>query len=262
MNKCLQCEKNVSNKYCDVTCQNKHQGSSRANKKYGLIKEFKVNCSRCGIETSTEEREKLFPKKKNYFCSRACSNKRNHSDETKKKISQSLKINQSLKIRIGECKGCNKEFQKKRKVQIFCSKSCASTWNNINLGISRKGGLASSKSQPKRSKNEVHFSKLCKSYFNDVLTNKQIFNGWDADIIIKDIKFAVLWNGVWHYKKITKKHSVKQVQNRDKIKIKEIINSQYTPYIIKDMGKENLTFVKKEFDKFIDYLKQNNYICV
>lgn len=93
--------------------------------------------------------------------------------------------------------------------------------------------------------------------FKSVLCNKKIFNGWDADIIINDFKLAVLWNGIWHYKKIAKKHSLLQVENRDKIKLKEIINCGYTPYIIKDMGKENKQFVLNEFEKLKQYLITN-----
>lgn len=104
----------------------------------------------------------------------------------------------------------------------------------------------------KRSKNEIYFAKMCIEYFNNVLVNENMFNGWDADVIIEDIKTAVLWNGVWHYKKITEKHSVKQVQNRDKIKLKEIKNCGYTPYIIKDMGGENKKFVDTQFNIFIN----------
>ena len=84
-----------------------------------------------------------------------------------------------------------------------------------------------------------------------------MFNGWDADIILPDLKIAVLWNGKWHYEKITKKHSVKQVQNRDKIKIQEIIQTGYKPYIIKDMGKYKVNFVKDEFEKFQKYIQSN-----
>ena len=82
----------------------------------------------------------------------------------------------------------------------------------------------------------------------------------DADIIIHDIKYAVLWNGAWHYKKITQKHSVAQVQNRDKIKISEIIKFGYTPYTIKDMGKYNTEFVEEQFKEFISHLKQENLL--
>ena len=34
----------------------------------------------------------------------------------------------------------------------------------------------------------------------------------------------------------------------------------YTPYIIKDDGKYNETFVKEEFNKFINYLKDKDLI--
>lgn len=259
MNKCLNCGSEVSNKYCNVSCQNKHQGSIRADNKYGILKTFKVNCKKCNNEFEVEEREKLFPKKEFYNCSRSCANKREHSKETKEKIRNSLKI-----INLENCEYCKIIFNKKRKNQRFCSVSCSTRWKNIYLNMGRKGGLASVKSQSenRRSKNEIHFANLCKKKFKKVLTNKSIFNGWDADVIIEDIKFAVLWNGKWHYEKITKQHSVKQVQNRDKIKIKEIETKGYLAYIIKDMGKENKKFVKKEFDKFICFLKQNNYICI
>jgi hypothetical protein len=60
----------------------------------------------------------------------------------------------------------------------------------------------------RRSKNEIKFCILCEQNFSNVEHNKPIFNGWDADIIIHDIKYAILWNGAWHYKKLNKKHSV------------------------------------------------------
>ena len=95
---------------------------------------------------------------------------------------------------------------------------------------------------------------------SDYLVVWQSLKLWNVDIIIEDIKFAVLWNGPWHYKQITKSHSVKQTQNRDKIKIKEIKESGWTPYIIKDMGKANKDFVKEKFDEFLKYLKENTII--
>ena len=113
---------------------------------------------------------------------------------------------------------------------------------------------ANSQKDVRRSKNEIEFCKLCESKFDLVRHNESIFNGWDADILIYDIKLAILWNGKWHYEKITKQHSVEQVQNRDKIKIKEIQKHNWTPYIIKDMGKYNLSFVRQEFDKLLKYI--------
>jgi len=263
MNSCLNCSEPVTNKYCNVSCQNKHQGSIRANKKYGFIKDFEVKCNCCDNKLMVEERENLFPKKKKYFCSKSCANKREHSKETKENIRFSLNGNKIIKLE-STCIQCKCKFIKKRNKQKFCSRSCSSSWNNIHLGIGRIAGLASVKSQSenRRSKNEIYFAEMCQNKFHSVLINEQMFNGWDADVIIEDIKVAVLWNGRWHYNKITELHSVERVQNRDKIKIKEIELKGYLPYVIKDMGKENNEFVKKEFEKFIDYLKHNSYICV
>lgn len=167
------------------------------------------------------------------------------------------------------CDNCRKNHIRQRRLQYrlnflnndyeihFGRKYSKESWlalhNGGCKGIQHQGDL-------RRSKNEIEFCKLCEEYFDNVKHNECIFNGWDADIIIEDIKFAVLWNGPWHYKQITKSHSVKQTQNRDKIKIKEIKESGWTPYIIKDMGKANKDFVKEKFDEFLKYLKENTII--
>lgn len=150
------------------------------------------------------------------------------------------------------CKYCNKELLLKPSVvreNNFCSQSHSTKFNNT-FEKCREMGLKSVTSQNKRSKNEILFYEFCKNEFDNVSANEQFFNGWDADIIIHDLKIAVLWNGKWHYEKITEKHSLKQVQNRDLIKIKEIEEKGYIPYIIKDMGKYNEKFVKKSFESF------------
>ena len=251
MNKCLNCGIETNNKkFCSISCQNKLQNSEKANNKFGLLKEFTVKCKNCEKEFIVKEREKLFPKKETYFCSRGCANKRILSDETKEKIKKTLIKNNTIKIL---CKQCNKEFEVpyRKKAQLFCSRNCNALWRNLNKGLAHKAGIASVVSQSKRSKNEIYFAELCKKYFNNVLTNEPIFNGWDADIIIENIKIVVFWNGKWHYEKIKKNHSVKQVQNRERIKIKEIKKKGYEVYIIKDMGKYNKKFVEREFEKFI-----------
>lgn len=115
-----------------------------------------------------------------------------------------------------------------------------------------RGGRISATCQKltRRSKNEQLFAELCRDRFSGVLTNECIFNGWDADVILSLEKIAVLWNGNWHRKKLTRKHSVKQVEVRDKIKLDEIKKMGYTAYIIEDNGKFNPQFVNDEFVKF------------
>ena len=78
-----------------------------------------------------------------------------------------------------------------------------------------------------------------------------MFEGWDADVIIPSIKVAILWNGPWHYKQISKTSSLLQIQNRDKLKLAAILRCGYVAYVIKDMGRYNPKFVELEFRKFV-----------
>ena len=95
------------------------------------------------------------------------------------------------------------------------------------------------------------FASLCAEKFDGVITNERMFEGWDADVIIPSIKVAILWNGPWHYKQISKTSSLLQIQNRDKLKLAAIFRSGYVAHVIKDMGKHNPEFVKIEFEKFV-----------
>lgn len=221
------------------------------------------NCKQCGEIIPFEKRGHDCC---NHSCSATFSNHNRDwkpDDEFKRKISNTLKetykLNSTLNSTLKEeaynsnpkkCKICNSDLEYKNKKLKTCSPKC--------LNVSRKlGGTAGGKksaqvqAESRRSKNEILFSEKCIEYFDKVLTNESIFNGWDADIIIEDLKVAILWNGKWHYEKITEKHSVKQVQNRDKIKVDEIKKYGYIPYIIKDMGKFSEDKVNKEFDKFL-----------
>ena len=155
------------------------------------------------------------------------------------------------------CENCNVEFSLSgvSKDRRFCSRDCYNKSEKLRE-LGKSFGLHSSQIQKekRRSKNEVYFFELCKEKYSDVLNNEAIFNGWDADVIIKKYKIAILWNGKWHYEKITKSHSIAQVENRDRIKIKEIESCGYLPYIIKDMGRENRNFVEEEFKKLTGYI--------
>jgi ribosomal protein L37AE/L43A len=199
------------------------------------------------------------------FCCRNCSNSRKQSQKSKNKISKTLKESQKNKNtnngkklqHIKEynenpkfCKICNKQLLFENRYRKTCSKECLHKilHNNGMISIQIQG-------DSRRSKNEILFCKKCNEYFKNVEHNKPIFDGWDADIIIHDIKLAVLWNGIWHIKQITKQHSLKQVKIRDKIKNSKILNMGYTPYIIVDIGSFNEKFVTDEFNKLLDSIK-------
>ena len=162
----------------------------------------------------------------------------------------------SLRIeRSYSCGGCSTQLQGRfsevswKKRRKTCSPEC-------RLKVASLSGLKSVHSQKelRRSKNEAYFFDLCSKQFTGVLSNKPMFGGWDADVILTEQRIAVLWNGKWHYEKITKQHSVLQVQNRDALKIEAIKKGGFEPYVIKDMGKFNKIFVEEQFSDLVNWL--------
>ncbi len=108
MNKCLNCGKDVKNKYCSVSCQNTHQWTGkkrskesikkREQKKSNKWKNFNVNCDKCNKEFEIREYNVISPKKDKYFCSRSCANSRDWSNEDKEKKSLSAKNSEKVKL--------------------------------------------------------------------------------------------------------------------------------------------------------------------
>lgn len=215
------------------------------------------------------------------FCSESCAAKYNNmkrgkmSEEQKQQISQTLregyknkKYKKQIKTRI--CIVCKKPFiyKKGENTKKICSDECRREYSkNRSKYMTKEGKLRISLNArkvveklggSKRSKNEKEFCELCEKHFNDVEHNKAIFNGWDADIIIHDYKIAILWNGAWHYKQISKTSSLVQIQNRDNIKINEIRKYGYIPYIIQDMGRYNKEKIYNEFEKLKLFINERN----
>ena len=222
--------------------------------------------------------EKNHPK----YCSKSCANKREITDEIKSKISHTVKkrIEQKKKDEVNDiqitserkpserekiCIVCEKPFVSNSRGRKTCSDECNKYYmthrkeflSDESIQRLRDGGLKSSSIQAevRRSRNEIYFYELCKKEFKNVTHNENIFNGWDADALIYDYKVAVLWNGNWHYKPIKKGSSLSQIQTRDKIKVEEIINCEWIPYIIEDKGKYNKQFVEDKFKEFIEFIE-------
>jgi hypothetical protein len=214
-----------------------------------------------------------------YGTGRFCCQKCSRSFSTKfKRLEINQKVSEKLSLKkqmiLKKCQVCLKDFYVSfgKRMQKSCSKTCSQSWkyhtNNSekekNLLTAQNAGKKSSKSQRsnRRSKNEKLFASMCQDKFENVLTNESIFNGWDSDVILLDQKIAVLWNGKWHYEKILKGTSVIQIQNRDRIKIKEIENLGFEPYIIKDMGKYNPAFVEEQFNIFLEFIESKKILSV
>lgn len=164
--------------------------------------------------------------KSGVFCSHSCANSKKQTAEANKKRSVSLlNIQRPAYTKISKCVICSKYFEGKKKI---CSPTCKSV---LYSNASRKSDMY----HIRRSKDEIALFELCNKYYTTVTANEKLFNGWDADILIHDIRVAILWNGPWHYKTMPKlKHSLLQVQNRDKIKINEIKKAGWTAIVYED----------------------------
>ena len=101
------CKNNPNHEH--IVSNNIESNRSVKIKKYGEFKEFEVECCRCHKKFVVCEREKIFPSKQKYYCSRSCANARDHNEETKKKISGSVKktIQYNIEHGIIQNIGCN-----------------------------------------------------------------------------------------------------------------------------------------------------------
>lgn len=246
-----------------------------------------VSCETCQIVF--EKRHSQIINSTHHFCSRSCAAIYNNKHVVKSKAKDKtaicvecelpIVISGHVNPKIARCAACKKPRRaspakipssKVCSLKAYCCITCGIL---LAMGFTNKqycdpcrkiarhiGGLKSAAIQAvnRRSQNEAYFADLCLKEFKSVATNEAIFvskyGNWDADVIIHDHKIAVLWNGIWHYKQVREKHSVKQVQARDKIKMDVIVANGYIPYVIKDMGKHNKSFVESEFVKFKQYI--------
>lgn len=227
--KCLTCnslldkfKEDAHSKFCNRSCSASYNNKNRDTSFHNKLK--KIKCVGC----SKEEEVKLATNPAKYKCN-------------------DCKFGPNGK----NCRQCNLALVYRQK--IYCSNKCTvASQDHSKLG--RLGGAKSVLSQSRRSKNEIYFSELCKQKFLIVKDNEPMFNGWDADVILINEKIGVLWNGIWHYKKVRVQHSVEAVQARDKAKIEQIINCGYKPYVIKDTGSHKKQFVESEFKIFCNWL--------
>lgn len=255
---------------------NKNRYKNRQRKTQYIL--FVRKCEICGklFYVYDVENRKQFPKCCSSECSHKLSTLNDNKDETKLAkcvvCGKEILINKRASEKTCKCYDCKhpiKEKNKRKQKEIKQKKITPNKKRKNTRKLTselieklREAGKKSARIQAeiRRSKNEMEFCSLCEGYFSNVLHNECMFNGWDADIILPDIEFAVLWNGRVHYEPIFGQANYNRVINRDKIKLKEISKFGYSYYIIKDMGKYDKDFVRKKFNEFLEYLKEHNYI--
>jgi very-short-patch-repair endonuclease len=173
------CDKNLTNGDKGVE-NNKSVKIKNFEKRFGKDKEFDVKCHKCSNIFKIIEPEFKFPTKVKYYCSRSCSNTRNHSSETKKLISEKNKLvwlDEDYANRvITNNTNKNKRFTSKGEEEIrnyFISKFTNDEWT---FG----GGF---------------------KYEDYILTR---------DLYSKKLKVIFEYDGVWHFKDIHGQLDMKQ----------------------------------------------------
>lgn len=189
-------------------------------------------CPKCGVEHV----------KVGAYCSRKCANSRGpRSDNFKKTVSEKLSGQKRLKPHGGvmsyckvawmNCLICDRLFGTRSRgkgSRTLCSDLC------IKECRSRQGRKSASV-RVTRSQDEIALYELCQKKFPSTSHNEEIIDGWDADIVIKDLKMAVLWNGPWHRVQMPhKNHSLRQVQTRDRIKTSVLVRNGWEVVVFND----------------------------
>jgi len=181
-----------------------------------------LNCYGCGIVLP-------YKKRNNKFCSHSCAAIHTPRD--------------TIKSRYGPPKGCKGTSRKRYSKISFCvicnkiihNKHIKTCSTECYSSLLKKIAINNPHIGNKRSKDEIMLYEMCKTKFTNMSANEKLFNGWDADILLHDFKLAILWNGPWHYKEMNfGNHSLKQVQNRDLIKIREITKADWKYIIFED----------------------------
>ena len=153
-----QLKNGIKNFYCCKECQIAFMKAEKA--KHIQEHTYTLKCDWCGKEFQQYFTSKYFSDHDKFFCSRSCScayyNKNlrsHHSEETKKKISDSLnkyfiekgktldKENKYKEKKV--CPICNKEFYVYKKFDskhIYCSKECYLKDNTHKFRKQTKGG--------------------------------------------------------------------------------------------------------------------------
>jgi hypothetical protein len=274
--------------------------SSFCSKEFNKLKFIELECLFCKKQFQNSEASCNRRLKNNLdsgiFCSSSCSARQNNkirkesgfttAGKSKIKICGKCNIEKLCSLHASFCKECviktkenakakacspnGKEADKirktKRDLERFLSGKAICHHDGCLNAVHKSGAsvCATCKAnKTARSLNEIGFGKLCSERW-ECNFNRPMFGEtkWDADIIIPELKIAILWNGIWHYKDLgfcIKNTSLSQTQNRDRLKIKAIIEAGWTPYLIQDLGRFNQEKVNYEFGAFLSYLKDPSF---
>ena len=183
-----------------------------------IPKYYTYNCDQCNIFCK-KPKTYYYPVKERkqtlFFCSHRCKDK--YYDKRIKTV----------------CGNCKKTVETRPSIlsssksgKVFCNKSCAATYNNK---LKRKS---------RRSKIEAKFYNLLVQEFPnlDILPNdKTMLDGYEIDVSIPELKLAIEWNGIVHFRPIYGQTKLDKIQIRDKEKLKIATDKNINLIVIPDL---------------------------
>ena len=185
-------------------------------------KDYKFRCKLCNKEFVISMTDREYQKRQNdvkgcgrKYCDHCAhsigGHAANHSHKTNQiSRSQHKKLKRGIVLIGGrnkcktyyfqQCPVCKKIFMQVSKSN-FCSNACSIEFrkhksqyisDETRKKLSDAGKRSVSKQfEQRRSKCEIEFCSLCEKHFSIVEHNKPIFNGWDADILLPELKIAI-----------------------------------------------------------------------
>lgn len=219
-----------------------------------IINWINKTCAQCGIQFNIKQDKKTSSGKK--FCSKKCKDDHPQIQPT----DFARKENGNLKTNCGQCK---KEIMvigwrhKKNKTGFsFCNSKCSAAY--INKRRANKGY--------QKSKLEIYISKeLNTQYpFLKIEYNEKKTIGYELDIYIPELKFAVEVNGIFHYKAINGDAKLARTQEIDKEKLELCSKADIDLLVINTMNVQfsinsSKPFLEKIYNKIDEKLNDSKY---
>lgn len=214
--------------------------------------EFDCKKSRDDIPLKCIRCETIFHVKKHHIQIKIKNNSKKKFEYCSIKCSP---MNQKRNQVITNCKHCNlditrprSQIKKSKSGNIFCSKSCSVTYNNIH------------KTQgARRSKLEKWIeSKLLEKYPNlEIHFNRKDAINSELDIYIPSLKLAFELNGIFHYEPIHGVDKLSKIKNNDNRKFQAclergielcIVDTSQIKYLKEDIANKYLIIITDIID--------------